>query len=334
MIKQVLGVGLDDETALSDESDEILSEKTNLTTDEEEEEKEKPERAGTLPNTYYKAASYFPLLTKQDENKLAKAIKRGDRKARETLICCNLRLVLAVAKRYLNRGLEFDDLVQAGNIGLLEAVKKFNPKKGRFGVYAWYQVRVQMQRELCKKNDFPTYLLQPMLRIARAEAKLIATGKGTDISNIAKLSGLKQSEVINAKMARQKPASLNFKILDDEGSELIDFVAEDGELKLGKGSFDPFTHKDPAEKMDLRRKLNSALLRLTKREREILCRRNGYTVENSQNSGEGLEKETLDKIGKDFGFSRERIRQLENEIKAKIREGRIGKALREIYNQS
>mgnify|MGYP001610613778 FL=1 len=173
-----------------------------------------------------------------------------------------------------------------------------------------------------------------MLRIARVEAKLKATNKKADISSIAKLSGLKQREVINAKKAMRKSTSLNLKIADEEGDELIDFVAEDGELKLGKGSFDPFTYKDPAEKMDLRRKLNSALFKLTKREREILCRRNAYTIKNPQNSEKAPEEETLDKIGKDFKISRERVRQIENKTKAKIREGRIGKALKEIHDSS
>ena len=264
--------------------------------------------------TYLKEARRRPLLSIEEEQKLLKRILQGDDYAREVFIESNLRLVINIAKKYVDKGLPFLDLIQEGNIGLITAVDRFDiNKKTRFSTYATCWIKQAITRSIADKGRnvrIPVYLHEKIVIYQRTvinlESKLNRKPTLNEIANEMKLS---ISEVIKLQKLQVDTVSMNMLVGKDEDTELENFIPENKD-----------TLEDIATTNIMQQQVRKLLedCNLKPRETEILILRFGF-------SGERPMK--LEEIGKKFGISRERVRQIEATALMKIRKSRYIKAL-------
>ncbi len=269
------------------------------------------ERAKSLTamRIYLNQIENIPLLSPEEEYELAKIIyekKRGSKRAREKMIRSNLRLVINIAKRYMNLGLPFSDLVEEGNIGLMRAVDKFNYKKGyRFSTYASWWIKQAMMRALSNQGKLiriPVHMFEVINKMRKVKEYLMhTTGKMPTEKEIAKIMKIKVKKVKEVeRVAATSSSSLNAPISIDGNAELMDLI-EDVNLKL------------PHDKILERQKyshIEKFLRFLNPREKTILIMRFGLY---------DSEPYTLEVVAKKFGITRERVRQIEEGALKKIR---------------
>jgi len=244
----------------------------------------------------------YPLLTAAEEVVLAKRVERGDEAAKERMITCNLRLVVANAKRYRGHGVPFGDLIQEGTIGLNRAVEKFDWRKGfKFSTYATWWIRQACQRAISNQAHtirIPTHVQERQQKLGRSRTRLeLELGREPTLEELAEDTGYKLEHVDEALNTVDANISLNRSIGDD-GFELGDLFPDEGAT-------------DPAEAglAILRdRRIDEALGQLDETERRVLELRFGFDGE----------QRTLEAIGKELGISRERIRHLENQALARL----------------
>jgi RNA polymerase primary sigma factor len=239
-----------------------------------------------------------PLLTASEEMDLAKRIERGDLAAKDHMTRANLRLVVSIAKRYRNQGLPFLDLIQEGSIGLVRAVEKFDYRKGfKFSTYATWWIRQAISRAIADKGRtirIPIHIDNVRKKLDGAQRKLEANGdRDPTIEEIAELAGVDPLEADVIMRAAQPLVSLD-KPVGDDGD-----AAQFGDLIPDEGTASPF---DAAMESLMHERLYDVLDNLAYRERRILELRFGLGGEQPQ---------TLDKVAKLFGLTRERTRQLE-----------------------
>ena len=264
--------------------------------------------------TYLKEAGRRPLLSIEEEQKLLKRIFQGDDYAREVFIESNLRLVINIAKKYVDKGLPFLDLIQEGNIGLMTAVDRFDiNKKTRFSTYATCWIKQAITRSIADKGRnvrIPVYLHEKIViyqrTVTNLESKLNRKPTLNEIANEMKLS---ISEVIKLQKLQDDTVSMNMLVGKDEDTELENFIPEN------KDTLEDITTTNIMQQQ-VRKLLEDCNLK--PRETEILILRFGL-------SGERPMK--LEEIGKKFGISRERVRQIEATALMKIRKSRYIKAL-------
>jgi RNA polymerase primary sigma factor len=249
------------------------------------------------------------LLTATEELDLAKRIERGDLEAKNRMTEANLRLVVSIAKRYRNQGLDFMELIQEGSIGLVRAVEKFDYRKGfKFSTYATWWIRQAISRALADKSRtirIPIHINQQLQKLDGAQRRLEAVGdRDPSFEEIAAASGLDidpdEAELIM--VASRAPASLDKPV----GSAGDDDAAELGHLIPDEGAVSPF--EAAAEALD-RSRLALALENLSYRERRVVELRYGLF---------GEQPRTLDDIGRMFGLTRERARQIEEHAVRKL----------------
>lgn len=262
------------------------------------------EPASTM-GLYLKDIRRTRLLTAEEEIELALRIERGDEEARCRMIEANLRLVVKIAKRYVNRGLTLMDLIEEGNVGLIKAVEKFSAAKGcRFSTYGTWWIRQSIERALTNQVHtirIPVHVADDVERMNRAaEVGRRRLRRYPTASELAEEAGFTVAYVLRLQSIRRKILSLD-QAIDDDGDFTLKDRLED------PGTEDPV---DSIHEMRMRGAVVGKLGLLTDRERRILTLRFGL---------EDDEPMTLDEIGKVFGVTRERIRQIQVEALAKMR---------------
>lgn len=266
---------------------------------------------------YLKEIGAVSLLTADEEVTLAKAIEAGDREeatpeekakgeaARKALSDANLRLVVSIAKKYLGRGLQFLDLIQEGNLGLLKAVEKFDYKKGyKFSTYATWWIRQAITRAIADQARtirVPVHMVETINKLNRISRQLLQE-KGREATNeeLAKAMGITPEKVRDIKKIAQDPISLETPIGEKEDSHLGDFI-EDHEA---------VAPDEAAGSILLREQIDELLNTLTDRERQVLELRFGLYDGKTR---------TLEEVGKHFDVTRERIRQIEGKALNKLK---------------
>jgi RNA polymerase primary sigma factor len=263
---------------------------------------------------YLRAIGRVPLLSADQEIQLARRIERGDMDAKQHMTEANLRLVVSIAKSYLNRGLSFLDLIQEGSLGLIRAVEKFDYRRGyKFSTYATWWIRQAVTRALADKGRvirIPVHVVERLNKVVQVERQLLqAVGREPTPEEIAEELRWSTEEVRDLQRLGQMPVSLEKPVGEEDGSEFGDLLE------------DP-TAESPFETAgdNLRRgAVRGALEALPDREREVIELRYGLT---------GQEPQTLEEVGRTFGVTRERIRQIEHSSLRRLEELPEAQALR------
>ena len=269
---------------------------------------------------YLKEIGKTPLLTKDEEKELAKRSEKGDEEARQRLMKANLRLVVSIAKRYVNRtpNLSILDLIQEGNIGLSKAVEKFDYRRGfKFSTYATWWIRQAITRALADQSRtirIPVHMVETISKYAQVRRQLIQElGRDPLPEEIAAEMGMEVEKVQHIQKISQEVLSIEQSVGDEDDSTLSDFIPDEKNLSPDQN----------VNRALLRDVIKDILVDLTERERKILAMRFGLE--------DGV-SHTLEEVGKVFGVTRERIRQIEAKSIERIREHQKSKALEGFEN--
>ena len=254
---------------------------------------------------YLKDVRKIPLLTAEEEVDLAKKIKRGDREARNKMIRANLRLVISIAKRYVNLGVPLSDLIEEGNIGLMKSVEKFDHTRGfRFSTYAAWWIKQGISRAVIDQGKMirvPVYMNEEILKYKKVVEELTHKLKRKPrIGEIAKRLQISVEKVKDLEKSIAKMSSLDAPIGEDGDGQVKDII-EDQTMVSPDESLELFFTRERAQEF---------LGMLNDRERKIIDMRFGLSDGNTY---------TLAEIAKELGVSRERVRQVEAATIKKIR---------------
>jgi len=271
------------------------------------EEREPLDRdSDTAFRLYLREIGQVKLLTPEEEIELAARIKAGDKKAREHMIKANLRLVVKIARDYEGLGLPLLDLISEGNIGLMKAVERFDPKKGgKLSTYAAWWIKQAIKRALANQSKtirLPVHLVDKIARMRRVAMELQEElGREPTDEELAAELGTTAARVAQMRTAAIRPASLDAPLSDDEDSNSF------GEIVQDESAHTPY---EELEEKTVTAMLRELLARLDEREAKILTRRFGL---------DGNPPQTLEEVGEQFGVTRERVRQIQNIALRKLR---------------
>ena len=272
---------------------------------------------------YLKEIGKYPLLTTEEEIALAKQIAEGTPEeqaaAKKKLSEANLRLVVSIAKRYVGRGMQFLDLIQEGNLGLIKAAEKFDYTKGyKFSTYATWWVRQAITRAIADQARtirIPVHMVETINQLIRVNRQLAQElGRDPTPAEIAKEMGISESKVREIIKIAQEPVSLETPIGEEEDSHLGDFIEDENAPAPA----------EVASNAMMREQLQEVLHTLTPREEKVIRLRFGL---------EDGQAHTLEEVGKEFNVTRERIRQIEAKALRKIRHPGRSKKLRDYYTE-
>lgn len=267
---------------------------------------------------YLKEIGRVPLLTSEEEVELAVRMANGDPQARKRLSEANLRLVVSIAKRYVGRGMQFLDLIQEGNLGLIKAVEKFDHTKGfKFSTYATWWIRQAITRAIADQARtirIPVHMVETINKVKKVSSQLLhKNGHEPTAEEIAAEIDMSVDKVREIMRVAQEPVSLETPIGEEEDSHLGDFIPDD----------DAPAPADAASHVLLREQLSEVLHTLTPREEKVLRLRFGLEDGRSR---------TLEEVGKEFKVTRERIRQIEAKALRKLRHPSRSKKLRDFLD--
>ena len=299
----------------------------NITIDEEFDEKKIEETFMELPDSvriddpvrmYLKEIGKVPLLLPDEETEIAKRIEFGDESAKSRLIESNLRLVVSIAKKYLNRGMFFLDLIQEGNMGLIKAVDKFDYRKGyKFSTYATWWIRQAITRSIADQARtirVPVHMVETINRMNRIQRNMLQTlGRQPTPEELAVEMNIGIDKVREILKVAQDPVSLETPIGEEEDSHLGDFIQDD----------DVMSPSDSTSYNLLREQLMEVLETLTDREKKVLMLRFGLIDGRAH---------TLEEVGRTFDVTRERIRQIEAKALRKLRHPSRSKRLKDFLD--
>jgi len=267
---------------------------------------------------YLREIGKFPLLTAEEELNLSRKAAAGDKKAKDKMAEYNMRLVVSIAKRYSGRGLDFLDLIQEGNTGLLRAVEKFDPEKGfKFSTYATWWIRQAITRAIADQARtirIPVHMVETINKLLRTQRRMTQElNREPTIEELAKELEMEPDKVEYVIKIKQDITSLDAGVGrdgEDEDSVLGDFIEdEDGE-----------TPETSAANQLLKEQVQAILSTLSEREQKIVRMRFG--LDNGKSH-------TLEEVGQEFAVTRERIRQIEAKALAKLRKHKDAKKLHE-----
>ncbi len=268
---------------------------------------------------YLKDIGSVPLLNPDEEKDLARRMAEGDEYAKNRLSEANLRLVVSIAKRYVGRGMQFLDLIQEGNLGLMKAVEKFDYTKGfKFSTYATWWIRQSITRAIADQARtirIPVHMVETINKTGRVQRQLLQTlGREPTPAEIAEVMGIPVEKVIEIQKIAQDPVSLETPIGEEEDSHLGDFLEDDKAASPA----------DKAEAKMLKEQLLQVLDTLTPRENEVIRKR--YGIDDAR-------PKTLEEVGKEFNVTRERIRQIEAKALRKLRHPNRTKRLKDFISK-
>lgn len=259
---------------------------------------------------YLSEIGFSPLLTAEEEVYYARLVQKGDQKARAKMVESNLRLVVKIARRYYNRGLEFLDLIEEGNLGLLRAVEKFDPERGfRFSTYATWWIRQTIERAIMNQTRtvrLPIHVVRELnTYLSKARELMKTQEREPTYKDIAEalnkpIEDVQEMMELNEHMM-SLDTTINHESTSTSSKTLLDVLAD--------------KHKtDPADILAderLTEHLEECLQELNEKQRDVLCRRFGL---------EGYDRQTLEEVGEAIGFTRERVRQIQMNALKTLRE--------------
>jgi RNA polymerase primary sigma factor len=262
---------------------------------------------------YFREISKFPLLTGEQEQELAKRIEKGDLEAKQRLVASNLRLVIKIAKRYVNQGIVFQDLIEEGNMGLIKAAEKFSWRRGfKFSTYATWWIRQFITRTLANHSRtvrVPVHVSEDIQKVQRATRDMTRKlGRDATAAEVAKSTRMSLDRVRELQRLAQRDFSLEVPVGDDNNSKSFgDFIPDPASLNPSEEVFSQLRSE----------KLHKLLEGLNEKEQSVLIMRFGF---------DGEDPRTLEETGQILGVTRERIRQIEERALKKIRSAIRGKA--------
>ncbi|HOQ02662.1 MAG TPA: RNA polymerase sigma factor RpoD [Bacillota bacterium] len=264
---------------------------------------------------YLKEIGRVPLLTAEEEVELAKRMEMGDLEAKQRLIESNLRLVVSIAKKYVGRGMDFLDLIQEGNMGLIKAVEKFDYRKGfKLSTYATWWIRQAITRAIADQARtirVPVHMVETINKMVRTSRELVQElGREPTAEEIAEKMGITPEKVREIQKIAQEPVSLETPIGEEEDSHLGDFIED----------IDALAPDEAASYLLLQEQIDEVLSTLNEREQRVLRLRFGLD--------DGRPR-TLEEVGREFGVTRERIRQIEAKALRKLRNPQRSKKLKD-----
>lgn len=267
---------------------------------------------------YLRDIGQIPLLTAEQEKQLAIRMEEGDDDAKKELAEANLRLVVSIAKRYTGRGMQFLDLIQEGNMGLMKAVDKFDHTKNyKFSTYATWWIRQSITRAIADQARtirIPVHMVETINKTVRTSRELLQElGRDPSPAEIGERMGITEDKVREIQKIALEPIYIETTIGEEEDSTIADFIED-------KNSISP---SEAAEKEMLKEKLLEVLATLTPREEEVIRKRYGL---------DDGKPRTLEEVGKEFNVTRERIRQIEAKAIRKLRTPQKMKSLKDFTN--
>ena len=275
--------------------------------------------ASNAMKMYLKEIEEYPMLSAKEEVELAKAIIDSSEEAKEKFINANYRLVVSIAKRYRKESVDMLDLIQAGNIGLIKAVEKYDYKKGfKFSTYATWWIKQSITRYIddCENTiRIPVHLHQRINFVKRKKQELAnVLQREPSMEELAEVCELEVDKVLDILKRDKNIVSLDTPIKEDEDSSLVEFIPSDAHFG------DVVIHE--VEQNNLREKIDEVLTDLSDQEQQVLRMRFGLDDDTPK---------TLEEIGKVFGVTRERIRQIEAKAIRKLRHPSRLKLLKNFY---
>ncbi len=254
---------------------------------------------------YLKEIEFSPLLTPDEEVKYGRLARKGDEVGRQKMIVCNLRLVVKISRRYMNRGLALPDLIEEGNLGLIHAVEKFDPERGfRFSTYATWWIRQNIERALMNQSRtirLPIHINKEINQYYRKSRELTQLyGEEPTIAEVALALDKPVEKLQKLLNYGERVSSLDITIGKEGNSPLVNFVSEESELEPEDAINDEAVHNS----------VESWLHQLEPKQQEVIVRRFGL---------HGHDNSTLAQVGEELGLTRERVRQIQMEALRRLR---------------
>jgi RNA polymerase primary sigma factor len=316
---------LEDEITVDPAAAEDIAEPTPDEFEEEEEEWQDDTAASTSylddisddsVRLYLREIGKIPLLTPEEELALAQRVRTGDKTAKDKMAEANMRLVVSIAKRYSGRGLDFLDLIQEGNTGLLRAVEKFDPDKGfKFSTYATWWIRQAITRAIADQARtirIPVHMVETINKLLRTQRRMTQElNREPTIDELAAEMEMEPEKIEYVMKIKQDITSLDANVRDDDDDSVLGDFIEDEEAA---------SPEETATTQLLKEQVKDMLGVLTEREQKILKMRFGL---------EDGKSHTLEEVGQEFSVTRERIRQIEAKALSKLRKHKDAKKLYE-----